>query len=133
MDKKLLFDASSIMLALKLRRVELLCGNYLQWLSIYEVLNGLWKEAYLVKSINSEEALAIARVLREMVKHMNILSPRGIEEEILRMALELGITVYDASYIALAKNNGLTLVTEDRKLRMKAEGLINVVSLEEIS
>jgi len=28
-------------------------------------------------------------------------------------ALKLGTTVYDASYIVLAKNNDITLVTED--------------------
>jgi len=130
--KRLLFDASSLMLALKLRKIELLRGSYIQWLTMYETLNGLWKEAYLVKSISLGEATAIARVLGKIMKHMNILNPYGFEEEILRIALELGITVYDASYIVLAKNNGLTLVTEDRKLRMQAEKFVNVASLEEI-
>lgn len=132
MAKRLLFDASSLMLALKLRKIELLRGSYIQWLTMYETLNGLWKEAYLVKSISLGEATAIARVLGKIMKHMNILNPYGFEEEILRIALELGITVYDASYIVLAKNNGLTLVTEDRKLRMQAEKFVNVASLEEI-
>lgn len=52
-------------------------------------------------------------MLREIVEYMNILGPHGWEEEILKTALKLGITVYDASYIVLAKNNDITLVTED--------------------
>ena len=38
----------------------------------------------------------------------------------------LNITAYDASYITLAKKHNLTLVTEDRKLHIKASKLINV-------
>ncbi len=57
---------------------------------------------------------------------MSILSPRGLEEEILRTALEHGVTVYNTSYIVLARKNGLILVTEDKKLRNKAAEIITV-------
>ena len=100
-SKKLLFDASSLIYALKLRKLNVLCDNYIQWLTVYETVNGLWKEAYLVKSIAIKDALTIAQVLREVIEYMNILSPHGWEEEILKIALKLGI--YDAFYIVLAK------------------------------
>ncbi len=47
--------------------------------------------------------MALARVFGKVLGHMSILSPRGLEEEILRTALEHGVTVYDASYIVLAR------------------------------
>ena len=64
---------------------------------------------------------------------MKILSPHPYEDEILSTARELNITAYDASYIVLAEKNGLTLVTEDKKLRTKAEKLIKAVSLIQIT
>ena len=132
MPEKLLFDASPLIYALKLKKLEVLHGNYIQWLTIYETLNGLWKEAHLIGTISAEEATAIARMLGKIVEYMNILSPHGAEEEILQTALKHGITVYDASYIVLAKNKGLTLVTEDKKLREKVEKIIRTKSLKEL-
>ena len=107
-------------------------GNFIQWLTVYEVLNGLWKEVKLVKSISLEEAMAIVKVLEKVVRHMNILSPRGLEEEIVGIALRYDVTVYDASYIALARANNLVLVTEDRKLKERARKPVPVKSLEEL-
>ena len=37
--QKLLYDSSSLIKAFKERKVDLLDGNYIQWLTIYEVLN----------------------------------------------------------------------------------------------
>ena len=36
----------------------------------------------------------------------------------------MNITAYDTSYIVLAEKSGLTLVTEDKKPRTKAEKLV---------
>ena len=62
-----------------------------------------------------------------------ILSPHPYEDEILSTARELNITAYDASYIVLAEKNGLTLVTEDKKLRKKPKNLLKAVSLTQIT
>jgi len=37
----------------------------------------------------------------------------------------MSITAYNVSYIMLAEGNALILVTEDKKLRTKAENLLN--------
>ena len=42
---------------------------------------------------------------------------------VLREALQTGITVYDAHYIALAKTLGVSCVTEDGKLQKKYPGM----------
>jgi predicted nucleic acid-binding protein len=64
---------------------------------------------------------------------MKILDPRGLEEEILRVAIQLELTVYNTSYVVLAMKHGLTLVTEDEKLREKAKKLVKTVSLDELT
>ncbi len=63
---------------------------------------------------------------------MKILDPRGLEDGIIRTAYNLGLIVYDASYIVLAAKNKLVLVIEDSKLREKARRLVEAHSLEEI-
>jgi len=83
-----LFDASSIILALKLRRIRLLAGNYIQHLTIYEVLNALWKEAQLLKRISRAEATVLAEVFARLLKYVEVLDVEWLEEEVLAMAME---------------------------------------------
>jgi len=133
MRGKLLFDASSIIYALKLRSLKVLCDNYVQWLTVYDVVNALWKEATLVKAITPQEASKVVKLFTETLEFMKILSPHQYEDEILTMAIELNLTAYGTSYIVLAEKNGLILVTEDKKLRTKAEKLVKAVSLTQIT
>ena len=133
MREKLLFDASSVIYALKLRNLRILYDNYIQWLTIYEVINALWKEAALTKAISPREAFEIVGLFAKTLEFMKILSPHPHEDKILSMAKELNITAYDASYIILAKENNLTLVTEDKKLRTKAEKLVKAINLTQIT
>ena len=51
----------------------------------------------------------------------------------MRVAIQLEITVYDSSHIVLAMKHGLTLVTEDNKLRDKVKNLIKAISLDELT
>jgi len=129
---KYLFDASSLVYVLKLKHVPLIHDNYTQQLTIYEVLNAIWKEAYLTKNLTYEEAVNFIEVFKSALKYLEILDVHPYEADILIKALELGITTYDASYIVLAQKNNLTLVTEDRKLREKAEKLVKVMDLGEL-
>ena len=133
MRGKPLFDASSVIYALKLRSLKALYDNYLQWLTTYEVINALWKEAVLTKAISMQEASEIVKLFAKTLEFTKILSLRPYEDEILSTARELNITAYDASYIVLAEKNGLTLVTEDKKLRAKAEKIVKAASLTQIT
>jgi len=129
---RLLFDASSIIYALKLKCFEVLHENYIQHLTICEALNAIWKEAYLVRSLSYEEAERFIRIFAEALDYLNILSIHPYESEVLKTAMDLGLTVYDASYVVLTEKNDLTLVTEDGKLREKASEKVKVMSLREI-
>jgi len=100
-------------------------------LTIYKVLNALWKEMHLLKSIPERKVEALAEALKQVIGTMEILDPRGIEEEILRIAIQPELSAYDSSYIVIAMKHGLTLVTGDNKLRDKAKKLVKAISLDE--
>ncbi len=129
---KLLFDASSLIYALKLKKIDLLYGSYVQQLTIYEALNAIWKETYLTKTLNPEETNKIIDVIKDILEYVTILTISTKETRIFEKAIELGITVYDASYIVLAEENNLTLVTEDNKLKEKAEKIVKTKTIKDL-
>ena len=129
---KYLFDASSLVHALKLKRLDPLSEGCIQWLTVYEVLNAVWKEAHLLGKLDRKRAVEFVDTLAEFLGTLSILDPRGCEKEAVETALELGVTVYDASYVVLAKKHGLVLVTEDKELRRKVSRAVEVASLEEL-
>ena len=130
--KELLFDASSMIRAIKERKVDLLIKGNIQPLTIYEVLNAFWKEAYLIRTISKETAIKATTLISELIKEMKILTITGLEKEIIELALNLGLTAYDASYVILAKKNNLVLVTEDEEIHKKARNLVKVAHLDDI-
>jgi len=127
-----LFDASSIVKAIKEAKIVPLGGQALQWLTIYGVINAFWKEANLLHKLDPEEADLIIGDFTELLRDMVILEPKGLENEIYKIAISKNITVYDASYIAIAQKHNLILVTEDQKLSSKAKSIVNVICLEDL-
>ena len=67
-----------------------------------------------------------------MTDNMTILGPKGLEQETVRIAVSEGITVYDASYISLARRRTLTLVSENQKLAHTARKYVDVTSLDNL-
>jgi len=127
-----LFDSSSLVYALKLKRIGVLAENYIQELTIYEVSNALWKETYVLRKMSRKEAESLLDVFIQLLSYLKILDLRGLESEVFKIAVETGLNVYDASYLALARREKLTLVTEDVKLRNVASTMIQAVSLDEL-
>jgi predicted nucleic acid-binding protein len=127
-----LLDASSFIKALKLKRPDAIARNHTQWLTAYEVLNAIWKEVHLVRTIREDKALELASLVKELVGYTRVLDIRGLEEKVLRTALRLGLTAYDSSYVVLAKEYGLTLITEDEELKEKAREVVKVVSVDDM-
>jgi predicted nucleic acid-binding protein len=128
-----LFDSSSIIKALKLGKVDVLVRDYIQWLTIYETLNALRKEVRLLKTIPEDRVLEFAETLERLFDFMKILDVRGLERGALEVAMKLGVTVYDSSYIVLAGRYELTLVTENPKLKAKARGVVKCVSVDDLT
>ncbi len=127
-----LFDASSIVKSLKEIKLVPLAGQALQWLTVYEVINALWKEAYLLHKLDASEAVSLVNAFTKLIREMVILEPSGLEQDILQVAISKGITVYDASYVALATRHNLILVTEDQKLSHRVTSMVNVISLNSL-
>jgi predicted nucleic acid-binding protein len=127
-----LFDSSSLVYALKLKRIGVLAGNYIQELTVYEVLNAVWKETYVLRKISIKEAESLLDVFIQLLSYLKVLDLSGLESEVFKISVETGLTVYDASYLALAHREKLTLVTEDVKLRNVASTMIQAVSLDEL-
>jgi predicted nucleic acid-binding protein len=127
-----LLDASSFIKALKLKRPDAIAKNYIQWLTVYEVLNAIWKEARLMRTIREDKALELASLVKELVGYAKVLDVKGLEEKVLKTALQLGLTAYDASYVVLAEEHGLTLVTEDEGLKERAREVVKVMSVDDV-
>jgi predicted nucleic acid-binding protein len=128
-----LFDSSSLVYAVRLKRIGVLAGGCIQGSTVYEVLNALWRETYVLRKMSRKEAESLLDVFIRLLSYLKMLDPRGLESEVFKIAVETGLTVYDASYLALAHREKLTLVTEDVKLRNVASRMIRAVSLDELT
>ncbi len=112
---KHLFDSSSIInLCAKKRMDKLLEGEALS-LAFYEVGNAVWKQIYLKKSLTREEGGKALATLVEVLKRMREFSVED-SRAVLNIAVDEGLTYYDASYIHAAIKNSLTLITDDERL-----------------
>jgi len=105
---------------------------YAQWLTFYEVLNAVWEEVHLSKTISAGRAVELARLLNRVARFMRVLSVEGLEEEALRTAIDLGLTAYDSSYVVLAQKFNLKLVTEDKELKARVRKLVKCASVKEL-
>jgi len=100
-------------------------------LTFYEVGNSLWKLTLLLRSINLKDAMEILDVLKSLVLRKAITLIRFDDLDaprIIKLAVDEGLTFYDASYIVAGEKLNATLATEDEELRRKAEKYINVIT-----
>jgi len=126
----MIFDASSIFVAVKNKKLRILKNAMTSQLAKYELGNVVWKEVYLHKSINYDEGLELLQLLMKVVDKMDVAEPDY--EETLETACRYGITFYDAVYVQLAVDNSDVLVTEDNKLKKKIRKDVNVLSVDEL-
>lgn len=135
---KAIVDASSLLLMIKnidgealLSKLE---GLATLDLAFYEIGNALWKQA--VRGVASREeveraALAIGKLL--LLKGVIKVGWRDLGySAILNLAVDNGITFYDASYLAASIAFGVPLVTEDEKLRSVAAKYVKVGSWRDL-
>ncbi|MEM1631700.1 MAG: type II toxin-antitoxin system VapC family toxin [Thermofilum sp.] len=135
---KAIVDASSLLLMIKNVEEEALLdkldGLATLDLAFYEIGNALWKQ--VVRGVASREevertALAIGKLL--LVKGVIKVGWRDLGySAILNLAVDNGITFYDASYLAASIAFGVPLVTEDEKLRRVAAKYVEVASWRDL-
>jgi predicted nucleic acid-binding protein len=101
-------------------------------LTIYESFNALWK---LVGRdiLTIDEMLILARRVADIIGFMYIESIDPLEAlNVLEIALKENLTVYDASYLYIARRMQLILVTEDEELMDRAKKLsIKAINVDE--
>ncbi len=130
MMKKHLFDASAIINLSSRGDVEKLQG-FTSSLAIYEIGNAVWKQVYQRKKLSVEEGLKALSVLHEVLKNLEKLETSE-PEKALKIAINEGLTFYDASYLHLALENDLTLVTDDGRLYRIAEKHVRVLKSRDL-
>jgi len=127
-----LFDSNAIFLAFKRGKEDILIDEYTINLAYFELGNVIWKELFIHKSINKEEAEELINILSDILSLMKIIDMSVLDIEVLRFAYESGLTYYDASYAYAALSNDLILVTEDKRLRNAIRNKVKVVSINDV-
>jgi predicted nucleic acid-binding protein len=123
---KYLLDASSLMLLIKKADVKLIVeclqDSLILDLTFYEVGNAVWKESALLKFLTPEEAKRLGTMAQTVLAKIDHVTHEGEDfQKILEIAQDEKLSFYDSSYVFFAKQRGLPLVTEDKKLEMKAK------------
>jgi len=129
---KPLFDSSSIINLCTERKIERLLEGYTLNLAFYELGNAVWKQVHLHKALTQEEGGEALAALTEVYGQMRELHVEDASS-ILNIAVEEGLTYYDASYIHAAIKNDAVLVTDDRKLHTAASKYVETTTSEELN
>jgi predicted nucleic acid-binding protein len=112
-------------------------GRLSSHLAVYETTQAVWKEYSRIRDsplyLDREAASELLKVLREVFDHViRLASIRGREANVFELAVNEGITVYDAAYLYYAAENGLALVTNDRRLRERARQYVKAMTVDEL-
>lgn len=83
---------------------------------IKEVSNAIWKATCIHKYLDVDDALKTFTLLRRLIGKNIIIYPElDYLDKAFHIALNEGITIYDALYIALALEHKVSLLTLDKK------------------
>lgn len=126
-----LFDSSAIINLCAGEKLEPLLEGCTLSLTLYEIGNAVWKQAFIQKAITVEEAEIILDSLASIfwkMKKIEIKNPL----EVLKVAINERITYYDASYLQAAIENNLTLVTDDHKLYKIGKKHVKTIKSDEV-
>jgi predicted nucleic acid-binding protein len=131
---KYLLDASSLMLLIKKAdvktTVECLQNSLILDLTFYEVGNAVWKESTLLKFLTPEQAKRLGTIAQTILTKIGQVTNKcGDFQKILEIAQDEKLSFYDSSYVYFAKQKDLPIVTEDKKLEMKAKKHVLVRTL----
>ncbi|ELY37899.1 PilT protein domain-containing protein [Natronorubrum tibetense GA33] len=100
--------------------IDLLFDEYWLDLTRYEAANAVWKIGVARDELRDSEIEEAIDILDRLEREMGFAVATG--SETIDVAQETGLTFYDASYLAVAQREELTLVTEDGPLRDAADG-----------
>lgn len=124
MSTSYLFDASSVVdIVLGQGGVDIEIDVFFDehWLDLtrYEAANAVWKIGIAQDELSDSEIDKTIDILDRLEHEMKL--ETGTGPFTMEVARENGLTFYDASYLAVAQQEDLTLVTEDGPLSDAAE------------
>ncbi len=99
----------------KLRKIMLRHRFHILDLTLYEVCNAFWKECIKHHRIDEEIASCSCMLASKLAQYTRVhrLADLGLDD-VMDIALSNNITVYDASYIALAKQLKIPITSNDK-------------------
>ncbi len=127
-----LFDASAIVNLVKHGVTRVFEKGLTIDLARYETLNAIWKEYKILRRIDERKALELIEIISSILEIIEIKSIEGNEEKVLELAVNENLTIYDASYLFIAINNNLILVTDDNKLKEKASKYVETLNTKQL-
>jgi predicted nucleic acid-binding protein len=87
-------------------------------LAAYEVGNAVWRRVRRGE-LSMEEGNVVVSTLLSLLETFEVFSYREVAADTFRLAVDAGITVYDAAYVVLAKRLDARLLTLDGELLRK--------------
>ncbi|MGC9308659.1 MAG: type II toxin-antitoxin system VapC family toxin [Thermoplasmatota archaeon] len=117
----MILDTSSIYRAIESGRIDVLLHEKTLDLAAYELGNVVWKHA-VRETISLSEGKKLMNILGDCLSLMEVLR-LGMQEHVYKIAVEAGITYYDASFLYAARAYGEPLVSEDRVLSKAARSM----------
>ncbi len=90
--------------------IQLIAPDFL----LVECANVLWKYARRM-NVSVEDIITAHDDLRRI--NVRLVRQDDLLDDALRLAVDIGVTVYDALYCALARREDVEIITEDRRLR----------------
>ncbi len=118
------YDASSILDLMEEGTIPDFLDASTTSLAIFEIGNAVWKQVHLTNKLTESQGERIFLAVCLLIQKMKNVIPDPLPA--LRLALKESLTYYDASYLQSAIEAGSVLVTEDSKLRKKAEKYVKV-------
>jgi len=128
---KHIFDSSSIINLCADRRIDKLQESGTLSLTLYELGNAIWKQVYHRRSLSQEEGGRALTALVKVLKNMREVSVQD-EVAVLNIAIEQGLTYYDASYIQATIEDNSTLITDDERLSSAAKRYVKTATSTDI-
>jgi predicted nucleic acid-binding protein len=103
-------------------------------LTIYEACNVFWKLCVKHKILNPHDAIELCKLTKNLATRLKIYNFNDIDvEKAVTIAIDNNITVYDATYIALAQSIRAAIATEDSDIiRVAPRYGITTLRLEDI-